>query len=105
MKIHRSAGYIHIDLSGAEAAWLLEELETVPRGSKFPKIRQVCEALKQSLALDAAMVPKGGRPKSTALLTITKPNRVAQMALDPNAIAQNAQSLRRACDEEDPCED
>jgi len=67
MKIHRSKDYIHLDFTGAEAAWLLEELETVPRGSKFPKIRQMCEGLRNSLTLNAAMAPpKMGRPKQEA---------------------------------------
>jgi cellulase/cellobiase CelA1 len=100
VKIHRSTGYIHIDLSGAEAAWLLEELETVRGGAKFPKIRQVCEELKTALALGAQEPDrKRGRPKSAGLVELTIPNRVAQMALDPNAIAQNAEGLRRACEE------
>lgn len=46
MKIHRSAEYIHIDLTGAEAAVLLEELENVRGGSKLPKIRQMCDSLR-----------------------------------------------------------
>lgn len=71
MKIHRSPGLIHLDLSGAEAAVLLEELENVRGGSKLPKVRQVCEGLKRSLVLDAAMAPKKmGRPKSAARLSI-----------------------------------
>jgi hypothetical protein len=55
VKIHRSTGYIHIDLSGAEAAVLFEELENVRGGSKLPKVRQVCEGLKESLGLNALM--------------------------------------------------
>lgn len=55
MKIHRSTGYVHIDLTGAEAAVLLDELENVRGGSKLPKVRQVCEGLKNSLGLNALM--------------------------------------------------
>jgi hypothetical protein len=55
VKIHRSTGYIHIDLTGPEAAVLLEELENVRGGSKLPKVRQVCEELKGSLGLNALM--------------------------------------------------
>lgn len=65
MKIHRSTGYVHIDLSGAEAAVLLEELETVRGGSKHPKIRQVCEGLATTLAIGprAPDRPRGGQPR------------------------------------------
>lgn len=63
MKIHRGKEYIHIDLSSAEAAWLLEELETVRGGAKLPKLRQVCEGLRSSIGLGVAMAaPKTGRP-------------------------------------------
>lgn len=64
MKIHRSAEYIHIDLTGAEAAVLLEELENVRGGSKLPKVRQVCEGIKESLAfIGTKDPPKRERPK------------------------------------------
>lgn len=71
MKIHRSTGYVHIDLSGAEAAVLLEELETVRGGSKFPKIRQACEGLRSSLAAHAALTaPKINRHRSMAKVVL-----------------------------------
>ena len=65
MKVHLGkGGFIHIDLSGAEAMVLLEELETVRGGAKCVKLRQVCEGIKQSLSLEASMAPKKtGRPK------------------------------------------
>ena len=63
MKIHRSDGLVHIDLSGAEALWLLEELETVRGGAQMPKLRQVCFELRTALALGAPEPPKKrGRP-------------------------------------------
>lgn len=63
MKIHRSAGFVHIDLSGAEAAVLLEELETVRGGAQMPKLRQVCFELRTVLALGAPVPDrKRGRP-------------------------------------------
>lgn len=66
MKIHRSIGYIHIDLSGAEAAVLLEELENVRGGSRLPKVRQVCEGISNSLGLDVLMtVSEAHRRKYT----------------------------------------
>lgn len=68
MKIHRGKEYIHIDLSGAEAAWLLEELETVPGGSKFPKIRQVCGGLTHSLALVPEPPKPRGRPPKLKII-------------------------------------
>ena len=71
MKIHRSTGYIHLDFSSAEASALLEELETVRGGSKLPKIRQICEGLRQSFALNALMAaPKMGRPKTSRVVAI-----------------------------------
>lgn len=75
MKIHRSPNYgILVEFTGAEAAWLLEELDTVPRGSKFPKIRQMCEGLRQSLKLDRVMsvAPKTGRPKNLSLVSLPR---------------------------------
>lgn len=64
MKIHRGKEYIHIDLSGAEAAVLLEELEHVPGGSKMPKLRQVCVELGSLLRLSTLVAPpQRGRPK------------------------------------------
>ena len=59
MKIHRSTGYIHLDLSAAEAQVLLEELEGVRGGAKLPKLRQVCEGLRETLAI---VDPKRTRP-------------------------------------------
>ncbi len=73
MKIHRGTEYIHIDLSGAEARVLLEELENVRGGAKLVKLRQVCEGLEQSLALETIMAPKRmGRPKSVTLLSLPR---------------------------------
>jgi hypothetical protein len=72
MKIHRSTGYIHIDLTGPEAAVLLEELENVRGGSKLPKVRQVCEELKGSLGLNALMaVSESHRRKYTPRKTLS----------------------------------
>lgn len=51
MKIHRGTEYIHIDLSGVEAAALLEELETVRGGSKLPRLRWVCDGLRTILGM------------------------------------------------------
>jgi hypothetical protein len=63
VKIHRSTGYVHIDLSGAEAAVLLDELENVRGGAKLQKIRQVCEELRAALALGPPdRDKKRGRP-------------------------------------------
>lgn len=75
MKIHRGNDYIHIDLSGAEAAVLLEELETVPGGSKRPKIRQVCEDLGRLLGLKALMAAPGP-PKRKYLRAVDDPPHV-----------------------------
>lgn len=72
MKIHRSTGYIHLDLTGAEAAAFLEELENVRGGTRLPKLRQVCEGLRQSLALDAMMVPLKKRPKMAKVAYLTQ---------------------------------
>jgi len=58
MKIHRSAGYIHIDFTGAEAAAFLEELENVRGGSKLPKVKQVCTKLRALTDLWAPVPPK-----------------------------------------------
>ncbi len=70
MKIHRSTGFIHIDFSGAEAAWFLEELETVRGGAKFPKLRQVCFELRTALALGAPTDRRRGRPKAEEKLSL-----------------------------------
>jgi len=73
MKVHRSTGYIHIDLSSAEAMVLLDELENVRGGAKLVKLRQVCEGLRSSLALEAMMAPKKmGRPKAAKVTYLSQ---------------------------------
>jgi hypothetical protein len=56
VKIHRGTEYIHIDLSGVEAAALLEELENVRGGARLPKLRRVCEGLRTLLGLGLRLV-------------------------------------------------
>jgi hypothetical protein len=51
MKVLRSPNRITIELSGAEARVLFEELSTIRGGSRMPKIRQVCGELEASFAL------------------------------------------------------
>lgn len=64
MKIHRSTGYIHVDLTVAEAMVLLEELSNVRGGSRLPKLRQVCEGLGESIALAIVTPKRPGRPST-----------------------------------------
>lgn len=64
MKIHRSTGFIHVDLTVAEAKTLLDELENVRGGSRLPKVRQVCGGLDEAitLATTTSDLQRRGRP-------------------------------------------
>jgi hypothetical protein len=73
MKTHRSADHLHIDLTGAEAAVLLDELENVRGGARLPKVRQLCESLRASIALVTPPEPKRrGRSPGSAQQTAEK---------------------------------
>jgi hypothetical protein len=65
MKIHHSTGYVHIDLSAAEARVLLEELSNVRGGARLPKLRQVCKGLEALLVLTEVPPVKRGRTPKT----------------------------------------
>jgi len=50
MKVTRSIDdRVCVELSGAEARALLEELSDVPGGSRLPKLRQLCSGLDGAL--------------------------------------------------------
>jgi hypothetical protein len=115
MKIHRSTGYIHIDLSGAEATVLLEELENVRGGAKLPKLRQVCEGLKGSLSLASTMPSNGSDTRAATHLGRLgglKGGHARAAALSPkerSIAAQKAAEARwhgpkSSSDKEPPCE-
>ena len=55
MKIRRSVDHILIDFTGAEARAFLNELLDVPRGTRLPKLSQVCTELDVALKLPVVL--------------------------------------------------
>ena len=63
MMIRREDDRVQIDLTGAEARVLLEELAHVRGGSRLPKLRQVCVGLEVTLSYMAQPQPQKQKEK------------------------------------------
>lgn len=70
MKIRHSLGFIHIDLSAAEARAFLEELAHVRGGTRLPKLRQVCAGLEASFSLAGSTTKSASAGKKRALSVV-----------------------------------